>query len=79
MSANGWNDNVGSDTYGLSLVGSGDLYDGEFKNLGIAVSIWLYSQSDEQVYFQLNGANLTVTTNSYKFFELYNSIRCVKN
>ena len=79
MSANGWNDNVGSDTYGLSLVGSGDLYNGEFKNLGIAVSIWLYSQSDEQVYFQLNGANNTVTISVYKTFELYNSIRCVKN
>ena len=79
MSSNGWNGTGGRNSYGLSFVGSGDWFNGDFKGLGNIASIWLYTPSDAQGYFIINEENKTVSVNLYTSFELYNSVRCVKN
>jgi len=81
MSAEGWDVSMpaGTNTLGLSLVGSGD-YDSSkhFEHLGVDAFLWLYSEGS-QTYVVVRGEDSNIFVNTYTSSQLYNSVRCVKN
>ena len=85
-SAKGWGieDSIhidpGSDTYGLSFVGSG-AYDTKFNfyDLDTYAFMWLYQQSYEMCYLLIRGEANEAYVNIFKDFEANYPVRCIKD
>ena len=86
MSAKGWGieDSIhidpGSDTYGLSFVGSG-AYDSKFNfyDLDTHAFMWLYQQSYEMCYLLIRGEANEAYVNIFKDYEANYPVRCIKD
>jgi uncharacterized protein (TIGR02145 family) len=80
MSAKGWSVNSGTDTYGLSFMGSGCYTTSEgFHSMGVYEHTWVYYVSSYQYYIVIRGAKNESEVWNYGTNEVYNSIRCVKD
>ena len=86
MSAKGWGieDSLyikpGTDTYGLSFVGSGNYgADDGFGNIGEVAFMWVYYQSSRMYYLLVRGKDNQAYIYNFINQETILSVRCVKN
>ena len=82
MSAKGWKTGIthGTDTYGLSFVGSGCYCsDYGFHSLGEYGRLWVYYASSTQYYIVIRGLENEAEVWDYNDEECYNPVRCVKD
>ena len=82
MSAEGWLNDItpGEDVYGLSFMGTGDyVKDSEFESMGEDSYTWAYEASSNQYYLLIRGADRNTEIWYFDSYEVYNSVRCVKD
>jgi uncharacterized protein (TIGR02145 family) len=85
MSKKGWAIEPGTDTYGLSFVGSGR-YDATagFGGMGESGYTWIHYNSPWQYYldipfFEGSGRERTASIRNFPYHEIYCPIRCIKD
>ena len=79
-SAQGWNESIGggSDLYGLSFVGTGNMEGNGFKSVGEYTHAWAYYRSTDQYYFLVQGAENRLHVWIYGSEEMFVPVRCIK-
>ncbi len=80
MSAQGWNESIGggSDLYGLSFVGTGNMEGNGFKSVGEYTHAWAYYKAVDQYYFLVQGAENQLHVWIYGSEEMFVPVRCIK-
>lgn len=81
MSAQGWNESIGggSDLYGLSFVGTGNMEGNGFKSVGEYTHAWAYYKAVDQYYFLVQGAENRLHLWIYGSEEMFVPVRCISN
>lgn len=80
-SVEGWTESIGggSDLYGLSFVGTGNMEGSEFKSAGKYTHAWAYYRSTDQYYFLVQGAQNRLHLWIYGAEEMFVPVRCIKD
>ena len=80
-SVGGWTESIGggSDLYGLSFVGTGNMEGSEFNSAGKYTHAWAYHRSTEQYYFLVQGAKNRLHLWIYGTKEMFVPVRCISN
>ena len=83
MSEYGWIDDSivvlpGTNTYGLSFVGTGYRWDATFDSHGMYGFMWHSGQDDEQNYLVIQGQENHLLIHDYDGAEVFISVRCIK-
>lgn len=80
-SVEGWTESIGggSDLYGLSFVGTGNMEGNGFKSVGEYTHAWAYYRSTDQYYFLVQGAQNRLHLWIYGAEEMFVPVRCISN
>lgn len=80
-SVEGWTESIGggSDLYGLSFVGTGNMEGNGFKSVGEYTHAWAYYRSTDQYYFLVQGAQNRLHLWIYGTEEMFVPVRCISN